>query len=406
MGFVVLHMEKGAGNDNSMSLHIERDSHPKNANESRTHLNKELIKFPEGVTNRTEAIQHRLKNAELKRKIGKNQVQAIRIVLSGSAEDMERIRQEGKLDEWCSDSLDYLKKEFGEKNIVSAVLHDDEQTPHIHVTLVPIVTGERRKLKNKDKEQQEDPTKKRYKKKNTDAARLCADDVMARDKLVQYQDNYAEAMAKFGLERGIRGSDARHVGTQQYYRDLFDKNEDLKECIESKACQIEDVEKKIHDMYELRDEAKDKFLTMDQYVRQREKDLSVIESKLQAAQKNYEPYKAQEELDTIHKLFPMLKEQLRIANLCEKIGLSFEYIKMLLEGRNLTAKSYSFFSPEHNRKFEVTDIKLKIEKEADNPNKLILTLNGTNILEWFKAKYMELQKKLKPNENKNRGFRM
>lgn len=406
MGFVVLHMEKGAGNDNSMSLHIERDSHPKNADESRTHLNKELIEFPEGVNNRTEAIQHRLKNAELKRKIGKNQVQAIRIVLSGSAEDMERIRQESKLDKWCRDSLDYLKKEFGEKNIVSAVLHDDEQTPHIHATLVPIVTGERRKLKNKEKEKQEDPNKKRYKKKNTDAARLCADDVMARDKLVQYQDNYAATMAKYGLERGVRGSDARHIGTQQYYRELFDKNEDLKECIESKAYQIEDVEKKIYDMYELRDEAKDKFLTMDQYVRQREKDLAVIESKLQQAQKNYEQYKAQEELNTIHNLFPMMKEQLRIANLCEKIGLGIEYIRMLFEGRNLTAKSFSFFSPEHNRKFEATDIKLKIEKEPDNPNKLKLTLNGTNILEWFKLKYKELQEKLKLTQNKNRGFRM
>lgn len=406
MGFVVLHMEKGAGNDNIMSLHIERDSHPKNADESRTHLNKELIEFPKGVNNRTEAIQHRLKNADLKRKIGKNQVQAIRIVLSGSADDMERIRQEGKLDGWCRDSLNYLKQEFGEKNIVSAVLHDDEQTPHIHATLVPIVTGERRKLKHKDKEQQEDSTKKQYKKKNADAARLCADDVMARDKLIQYQDNYAAAMAKYGLERGVRGSDARHIGTQQYYRDLFDKNEDLKAIIESKTYQIEDVQQKIYDMYEHRDEAKEKFLTMDKYIQQREKELKNIESKLQTAQKSYEPYKTQEELDTIHKLFPIMKEQLRIANLCEKIGLGIEYIRILFEGRNLTAKSYSFFSPEHNRKFEATDVKLKIEKETENPNKLKLTLNGVDILEWFKLKYKELQESIKPSENKRRGFKM
>ena len=31
---------------------------------------------------------------------------------------------------------------------------------------------------------------------------------------------YAKAMAKYGLQRGIRGSEARHTTTAQYYRDL------------------------------------------------------------------------------------------------------------------------------------------------------------------------------------------
>lgn len=39
-------------------------------------------------------------------------------------------------------------------------------------------------------------------------------------------------MAKYGLEREIKGSDAQHIYTPQYYRDLFAKNEDLKEEIE------------------------------------------------------------------------------------------------------------------------------------------------------------------------------
>ena len=33
-----------------------------------------------------------------------------------------------------------------------------------------------------------------------------------------YQDLYAEAMAKYGLERGIRGSEARHIDQHEYYR--------------------------------------------------------------------------------------------------------------------------------------------------------------------------------------------
>lgn len=96
MGYAVLHLEKAKGADSGMSAHIERTIHPKNADPKRTHLNRELIMFPEGVRNRMEAIQHRLNTAGLKRKIGKNQVQAIRIVLIGSHDDM---KQNGRLGE-------------------------------------------------------------------------------------------------------------------------------------------------------------------------------------------------------------------------------------------------------------------------------------------------------------------
>jgi len=87
----------------------------------------------------------------------------------------------------------------------------------------------------------------------------------------------------------------------------------------------------------------------------------------------------------------MMKEQLRIADFCKKTGLAVESIKSLLSGKTLTAKSFSFFSPEHNRKFKAEDIRLKIEKETDSPNKLQLNLNGISIADWFRKKYLELQ---------------
>ena len=80
-------------------------------------------------------------------------------------------------------------------------------------TLVPIVKGERKRRKR------EEQAKKRYRKKPTDTVRLCADDIMTRLKWKSYQDTYAIAMAKYGLQRGIDGSTARHKSTQQYYRD-------------------------------------------------------------------------------------------------------------------------------------------------------------------------------------------
>ena len=105
MGYVVLHLSKATGSDDGMSSHIERKIHPANADVTMTYLNEELVEFPKGVTNRTEAIQHRLDNAGLTRKIGKNQVRAIRVLLSGSPDDMKRIEHAGLLDTWCKDNL-------------------------------------------------------------------------------------------------------------------------------------------------------------------------------------------------------------------------------------------------------------------------------------------------------------
>lgn len=107
------------------------------------------------------------------------------------------------------------------------MLHLDEKTPHIHATVVPIVQGERRKP-----EAEKNNGKKKYRKKPKDTVRLCADDVMTRDNLKLFQDKYAEKMQKYELSRGIKGSDARHISTPQYYRDLHAQNEELKENIE------------------------------------------------------------------------------------------------------------------------------------------------------------------------------
>ena len=73
MGYVVLHLLKPKGSDASMTAHIERTHDPANADPTRTHLNRLLIEYPEGVKDRTEAIQRRLDEAGLKRQIGKNQ---------------------------------------------------------------------------------------------------------------------------------------------------------------------------------------------------------------------------------------------------------------------------------------------------------------------------------------------
>lgn len=113
-------MEKAHGSDSGTTVHIERFIIPKNADPARTHLNRKLIEYPEGVKDRSAAVQRRLEEAGLTRKIGSNQVRAIRINVSATPEDMERIEREGRLDEWCADNLKFFADTFGKENIVAA----------------------------------------------------------------------------------------------------------------------------------------------------------------------------------------------------------------------------------------------------------------------------------------------
>ena len=120
------------------------------------------------------------------------------------------------------------------------ILHMDEKIPHIHATIVPIVTGERRKAKK-----EEQNGKKKYRKKSTQDVRLCADDVMARHKLKHHQDTYAQAMGKYGLQRGIDGSLAKHISTMQYYKELVEQQDSLQENIETLLGLEEEAQKRL-----------------------------------------------------------------------------------------------------------------------------------------------------------------
>jgi hypothetical protein len=416
MGFVVLHIQKPKGNDSGTTAHIERKVSPANADPERTHLNKEFIEFPDGVDNRTQAIQHRIENAGIKRKICHNQVRALQIMMSGTPEDMQRIQNTGKLDEWCKDNIEWLQDTFGKDNLVSAVLHMDEKTPHIHATVVPIVTGERRKIRKKKKtdvQEQEQPSKRKYRKKPADTVRLCADDVMTRENLERFQDTYAEKMQKYGLGRGLKGSEARHISTPQYYRDLYQQNEKLKEDIEYLKDQKQEVYEKVRDMYDRKDEAREKFLNMHEYTQQKEEEISDLRSCIEQLKQDYEPYKAQDDINLLLDVFPYLGERLRIAQLCKAVGLTIDIIKQLFKGDAVTVTG-KLYSPEHDQSFGVQDAKLQIFKESKDSDKLKLSINGKNILDWFIQKYQEVKQAtsyyrrsaINSEDIKNKGIKM
>jgi hypothetical protein len=236
MSYAVLHIMKASGSCNAIARHIERSTQPDNAHPELRHLNREdFIRYPEGVGGLCEAIRYRLDHAGLTRKIGKNQVLALNVLLTSDGEALRRLADERRLNEWAEASIGWAKQTFGEENVVGAHLHMDEQTPHLHVTVVPIVTTERKRKASEAR------ATKRYRTKPKNGPRLSADDIMTRENLTRFQDTYAEAMARFGLERGIRGSEARHVDQHEYYRQCQMKKKGLEQDVATLSTEKEQL---------------------------------------------------------------------------------------------------------------------------------------------------------------------
>lgn len=401
MSYTVLHLEKAKGNDSGMSAHIERTIHPKNADASRSYLNKEMIAYPDGIKNRTSAIQHRLDNAKLKRKIGTNQVRAIRIMLSGTHETMKTIEKNRQLDHWCDDNLKWLKETFGEENLVSAVLHMDEKTPHIHATVIPIVSGERRKAKKENTDS--------YKKKNQNSNRLCADDVMARNKLKHYQNTYATVMAKYGLRRGIEGSEAKHISTTEYYRNLHLQNQQLEQEKNIKQSELKSIEKNISSKRIVENFANaitgSKTKKVEQENEQIKKEMVCFKNQKEREQGKLQEsvLKLENTIEKQNKIFdkiaqyqPDIKDSLAIIIECEKMGMPPELIKTLLKKQEIRI-SGEIYSSRHFKSFKVENLKLCIEEKKIEKVK-ILKIEGIQSQEWLEEKYKE---SLRGNSIKN-----
>lgn len=441
MGYAVLHLEKAKGTDSRMSAHIERTVHPKNADRTRTHLNRELVQFPEGVRNRTQAIAHRIETAGIRRKVSANQVKAIRILLTGSNKDMKQMEAEGRIEDWCNDSLKWIRETYGEQNLVSAVLHMDEKTPHIHATVIPIVTGERRKA-----EQEEQNGKKKYRKKNPQDVRLCADDVMARHRLKHYQDTYAQAMNKYGLQRGVDGSLAKHISTMQYYKQLVEQQDSLQENIENLLGLEEEAMKKLKQvkgeinvqkmkgaavnattaiadgvsslfggskvkrLEEENENLKRNIVNLQKQVQAEQREQTKMEnrhsSEINRVDRSYRQKIAEYDnrLELIDTYFPIVKELMPIAEQCREVGFTEELTRRIVSLQPVEFKG-RLYSKEYKEKFRTEHSTATVERNPQEKGKFRLCIDGIPILDWFRKKFQEIKEKLglnTPVENKQR----
>lgn len=90
-----------------------------------------------------------------------------------------------------SDCYKFFAERYGEENIIAAVVHNDETTPHMHLNLMPV----------------------------TKEGRLCSKQLFDKPQLQlqQLQTDFYEAVGKhWGLQRGKEGSQKRHLSTAEF----------------------------------------------------------------------------------------------------------------------------------------------------------------------------------------------
>lgn len=210
MGYTVFHIEKGTSTGHALGNHIDRvpgkEYSYKNADANRKKDNINFFTNEHCKKKLSVAIKDRIEEGyKGKRKVRKDAVKYLKIVVSGTHEDMKEIEKQGKIKEWASDSCNWVFNEFGQQNVVRASLHMDEKTPHMHFIVVPL----------------------------TPDGNLSAKEILRSPAVYKrYHDEYAEKMLKYGLARGKErkpGEDKVKAKTlNEFYYQVGRAEEDVK----------------------------------------------------------------------------------------------------------------------------------------------------------------------------------
>lgn len=187
----------------------ERDENYKSTrnpqiDKSRTHLNYHTLPYEKKYL---AFINERIKELAPKRKIKDDAVLITSFILGSDKEFFAGITPETQK-QFFDDCTEFFSERYGKENVVSAVVHLDESTPHLHFNLMPVTDG-----------------------------RLCAKELFDRTALRDLQTDFYEAAGKkYGLKRGKEGSTAKHLDTVAY------KTKKMTEAAEAKIREAEETQ--------------------------------------------------------------------------------------------------------------------------------------------------------------------
>ena len=151
---------------------------------TRTRKNYNLIKRQRSYT---QFINDKIAALDLPTKVRKDAVLMCSFVVGSDRQFFGNLSEEEQ-QQFFVDCTRFFAERYGEDNIISAVVHMDETTPHLHLNLIPIADG-----------------------------RLCAKQLFDRKALQALQTDFHSAVGKkWNLQRGREGSQAKHLSTAEF----------------------------------------------------------------------------------------------------------------------------------------------------------------------------------------------
>ncbi len=212
---------KSKGDMRGEQIHTNRErisrTNP-DINYEKTPENKNYI-FCEDFGKRFDERIKELQNAGTQKKVRSDAVLMMSGICTASHNFFDNKK---KTEQYFDDVVDFLKDKYGKKNLVSATVHYDERTPHLHFYIIPEKEG-----------------------------RLCAKKMFGKQDLINLQDEFfTKVSSKYGLERGEKNSNKKHLSTQDFKKinneanNLEKKLEKTEKIIEEKKENLEKLKSK------------------------------------------------------------------------------------------------------------------------------------------------------------------
>ena len=151
---------------------------------TRTRNNYNIIKRQRSYT---QFINDKIEALDLPTKVRKDAVLMCSFVIGSDREFFGKLSS-SEQQQFFVDCTRFFEERYGEDNIVSAIVHMDETTPHLHLNLIPIADR-----------------------------RLSAKTLFDRKALQALQTDFHSAVGKkWNLQRGREGSQAKHLSTAEF----------------------------------------------------------------------------------------------------------------------------------------------------------------------------------------------
>ena len=189
LGFAVVHMQKiKSGAVGGIQSHINREHQPKSnpdVDMTRSKDNYDIV----SCSNYQRTIKERIAELVVSNKaVRKDAVVCCNFIITSDNQTMEELGAD-KRKEFFEDSVKWFADRYGADRILNAIVHCDETTDHLHLGVLPI----------------------------TEDGRLSAKAIFTKTELKSIQTEFARDVgSKYGLERGVEGSERTHLSEIEY----------------------------------------------------------------------------------------------------------------------------------------------------------------------------------------------